>query len=626
MMHATSVGVTLRVTSPIGWRVTATFVLAWLVMSVSVCDAGAADAVELLNNESVWRSHTSFRSPIIGNVRNVLADKKAPASWQLTGGDFSSALPPKDWTAAAFDDSPWARGEGPFFGGYGNHRPAGVALVCLRGRFAVNDPGKARGLKLSLAYRGGVVVYLNSREVARKHISGGKLEPLTLADDYPKSAFVTPDGEALLPNYGRATPPKDVADRYESRIRKATIDVAADALRRGTNILAVELHRTAIPADLPPFGRGAWDTAGLLSATLTASAGGAFVDSTGSPGRVHVFQATPWARIDPEPKGGNAPEDVGKLILTAPRNGICSGQVVVSSKQELSGLSASVTDLNNGSGKLIPARAIQVRYAALGSPFVPLLNRPVDGAKVQPVWLTVNVPANVSAGKYRGALSITLPGRSVNVPIELTVHGWKVSDPKDWKTVINLLQSPESVAGQYKVPLWSDRHFKLIEKSFGLMAIGGNDVLGVSAVGKSVFGDDPLIVFRKQGSRYVPEFKFLDRYLQSYDKIVGQPRFLSLNVWSYGMYLNGQTRERREGSVTGVFSPGGHVMAIGEPRPKTELTNRCDAAIDGVFRLFASSTTRGAGDVHNAVTRLYSVATEVAEAVEAQQEQPTAGN
>jgi len=523
--------------------VVATLAIVWLMTSSVVAEVCAADPVEILNNESTWRSHVTFRPPVIGSNRKILADKKPPPNWRVAGGDFSSPLPPENWTKPDFNDSQWARGEGPFFGGYGNSRPAGVAVICLRGRFVVNDRGKMAGLSLSLAYRGGVVAYINGKEVARKHIKQGNVEPLTLADDYPRNAFVTPDGEALLPNYGRARPPKGVADRYESRIRKATVAVPAEMLRGGVNVLAIELHRTALPDGLPPFGRGVWDTAGLLDTTLTAPAGSSMVANTASPARVHVFQAIPWARIDTEPKSGSESDDVGTLICTAPRNGICSGQVVISSKQELCGLSATATDLKDASGKRISARAIRVRYAALGSPFVSLLDRPVDGAKVQSVWLTVSVPADTDAGKYDGTLSIKAPGRSVDVPIKLTVHGWTVGDPKDWKTVINLLQSPESVARHYKVPLWSNRHFELIEKSFALMAIGGNDVLGISAVGKSVFGNDPLIVFRKRGGTYTPEFTFLDRYLQSYDKIAGQPRFLSLNVWSYGMYLNGQTRD-----------------------------------------------------------------------------------
>jgi hypothetical protein len=67
--------------------------------------------------------------------------------------------------------------------------------------------------------------------------------------------------------------------------------------------------------------------------------------------------------------------------------------------------------------------------------------------------------------------------------------------------------------------------------------------LGVSAIGKNVFGDDPLIVFRRRGSQYEPEFAYLDRYLRLYDKHAGPPQFLSIQVWSYGMYFRGYGRD-----------------------------------------------------------------------------------
>ena len=82
--------------------------------------------------------------------------------------------------------------------------------------------------------------------------------------------------------------------------------------------------------------------------------------------------------------------------------------------------------------------------------------------------------------------------------------------------------------------MWSDEHFKLIEKSLELMAEAGNDILGVQAVARSYLGDDPVIVFRKQGGKYVPEFKFFDRYIQLYDRIVGKPLFFSVHVWTWG--------------------------------------------------------------------------------------------
>ena len=108
---------------------------------------------------------------------------------------------------------------------------------------------------------------------------------------------------------------------------------------------------------------------------------------------------------------------------------------------------------------------------------------------------------------------------------------------------VNLLQSPESVAGYYNVPLWSDEHFKLMEKSLALMGAAGNNLLGINTIGKTVFGNDPQVVFRKVGDVYQPDFAYLDRYLELYNKYGGAPRFLAVQVWDYSMYRNGRTRD-----------------------------------------------------------------------------------
>jgi len=545
------------------------------------CPCAAAD-IEVLGGQTTWRLHIVLRGPVVGTAKRVFSERTAPSNWVLRSEEFASPLPDPDWFEVDFDDSDWTTGQGAFFGGYGNNRPSGAALLCVRGRFGVDDPARVGGLKLSLAYRGGVVVYVNGKELARHHLSGGRLDPLSLAEDYPLDVFVTPDGEALLPNFGSATPPANLKDRYEARIRKATLDIPAGMLISGINVLALELHRTAIPDELPPFGRGAWDTVGLLSATLTASPGSAVVANAGTDGGIQISKADPWARLR---SGGGSVDPFAKvspLELLAPRNGFASAQVVVSSMSGFSGLSAKASELKTDGGAAIPSAAVRLRYGKVGGDFVGLFERPIDGAEVQPVWMTVHVPPGTPAGRYTGGLSIRAAGKSVTVPIELTVFGWRVGNPKDWKTCVNVLQSPGSVAARYGVPLWSDRHFQLLEKSMQLMAEVGNDVLGVSAVGKSVFGDDPLIVFRNQGGRYVPEFKFLDRYLELYDQHVGRPQFFSLQVWSYGMYRSGVTRdggrdEWRNTVIPLVELRGDRLVPIEAPiygRPGTEETWR----------------------------------------------------
>jgi hypothetical protein len=281
--------------------------------------------------------------------------------------------------------------------------------------------------------------------------------------------------------------------------------------------------------------------AAALSCALAVSLAASSATPTAA-GPARIGQLDPW--VLPDAEGKNVPGPADRVSILGLRNGIASAQVLVAGEAPLDGLSASVSDLTAAGGGAIPAARVQVRYPQMGARgFVPLLDAPTPGAKAQAVWLTVNVPADAKPGAYAGRVRIAGAGLSAEFPIELTVFGLTLRDPKDWRTVINVLQSPESVAGHYKVPLWSDEHFRLMEKSMELMALAGNDVLGVNAVGKSVFGDDPLILFRKEGGAYVPELKLLKRYLAQYHRLVGEPMFLALNVWSYGMYRSGLTRD-----------------------------------------------------------------------------------
>ena len=112
------------------------------------------------------------------------------------------------------------------------------------------------------------------------------------------------------------------------------------------------------------------------------------------------------------------------------------------------------------------------------------------------------------------------------VPVELTVYGWTLPDLADYGTSVSLLHCPESSSRIYKVPLWSDKHFALIEKSMILMGYAGNTLLSVPVLGEDVFGDQPLIVFRKVDNRIVPDFRYAKRYLELYARHAAAPRQL----------------------------------------------------------------------------------------------------
>jgi hypothetical protein len=444
--------------------------------------------------------------------------------------DAKPLLPAGEWAMPEFADGGWAAQAAPVPG----RRQMNAELICLRGRFMAEGDGKGDGAKLLLAYRGGAVVYLNGTEIARGDMPAGKLQALAPATAYPRRVFVTPDGEALLRDYGAKAPPPELADRYEARVRKLGAALPGKLIRKGVNVLAVELHAAPIPADLPPVGRVAWDTVALESASLTAPAGSglageAAATSPGAKGGLVVWSASPLERWGHEIKAVPPAGKPAAARAVTGVGGIAAVQIFVAGAGEK--LDVAVEGL--------PGK-VQVRYGRGGGEYVGLFDRPEPGAPVQAVWLTLT---GWAPGKFSGVARVTAATGTAEAPIELTVLPFQVPPPRQQRVWVNCLQSAESVARYYNVPMWSDRHFELIEPSMALMGLIGNDILGVSAVSRSVFGDDPVIVFRKEGGGHVPELKHLRRYLATYGKHAGAPAYLVVHVWNYGMYYKGGGRD-----------------------------------------------------------------------------------
>jgi hypothetical protein len=455
--------------------------------------------------------------------------------------------------AYEFDDSGWPRQAGPLFDGYGYGHAAEVSILCGRTRFGVADPARAGPMRLGLVYRGGVVVYLNGTEVARGHMPPGRIEPLTLAQDYARDAFLGPAGQPLPPPADRRPPPADLLDHYRKRFRALTVDLPPRLLRPGVNVLALELHRAAVPAALgagasgadwnPAVARNVWGTCGLESMSLMASAAGQPVANVGTVSGVHVWTCDPLLRAGEDVEGPVPLEPLRPVRLGAPRRGVSSQQVVVSSDQEVRGVSAAMGGLRTDSGAALPAAGVQVRYATTGDRIPRLTDGPPGPAAIVPIWLTARVPADAAAGLYRGTLSIRGLDRPAAVPIELTVYDWTLPEVRDYRTTVSLLHCPESVARHYGVPLWSDAHLRLLAKSMALAGYAGNTLLSVAALAEDVLGDQPLIVFRKDGAKYLPDFRFVRPYLALYDRHAAPPRQLSVQVWNYGVSRRGFGRD-----------------------------------------------------------------------------------
>lgn len=572
-------------------------------------DEAASGSSVILDNGSFWRCHLTFRDPVFGKG----ADAK-PAEAKKGALHWNSALPPADWMKPEFDDGNWWRSPGPFFGGYGFQQPSQIALISLRGKFAVEDPAKVKTLTFSAAFRGGLVLYLNGQEVKRFNMPAGQIGMDTLADGYPIEAFVidpardpknkpaeqskpaVEDGgpkvdaekpaekPAAAAGAARAIKwgwgePERYKDRCEMRIRRVErIEIPNELLRKGMNVLAIEVHRAPFPENYFQVGNwweGVQCLAGLISAGLRTDSPDAVSANTSRPKGFQVWNANPMMAIF-DMDYGDPVDTLNPVRIPGARNGQFSGQVIASCDSAIKGIKAGIGDLvRKGGGGIISSTNVQIRYAKPGgfeggsegcygtgevSRFDPLeesapaevgvyakqRGRKPNGA-VQPVWVTVAVPADAAAGEYAGKLTIKAEGqKDTEVSVVVDVADWKLPDPKDYVTFVDMVQSPESLALYYDVPLWSDRHWELIEKTFRQLGRIGNKSAYIPLINKTHFGNSESLVrvVKQPDGTFKGDFSLMEKYLDVVEKYAGKPQVVCLYMWDHssgGGYFDAKT-------------------------------------------------------------------------------------
>jgi len=491
--------------------------------------AASGGGLAVLSGDSNLRIFQCFRTPVaVGKDGQT----KTPADLRSKEGkpiaEFASPLPPADWMKPEFDDSAWDREKAPVETGPGGatgnshaarHTATASSLICARSKFFVEDPARVNDLKLDLEFVGGAVVYLNGQEVTRASLPAGELKPETLAEKYPDDLYCE-DGGMFLQDIR-----KNQAG-FDRRYRKISgLALPSKLLKKGANVLAVELHRApvneaaieakrvALPGGMSVIP-GIWSYVSLKDLALTAGAGSAVTPNTERPKGVQVWNCAPFDTIISHDFGDGG--DLLPVTVSSPRNGVFSGRLVVSSDAAIKGLKVSVSELTaaEGGGK-IPASAVRVRYAAavepgkswapafrydalfeaipaeipvskapapkefyprnhgkyVGSGPIQVMRRNQTPGALAPLWFTVRVPKDAKAGRYEGRITLSADGlKATEVPLKLTVSEWAMPDPKDFRLMHFAYHSEDAIAKHYGVPLWSDKHLELLGRSMGLMA------------------------------------------------------------------------------------------------------------------------------------------------------------
>jgi len=560
--------------------------------------------------------------------------------------------PPEDWTSPEFDDGKWVRQRitpYPYSRSHQGIPHLFIRSVHLRTTFVVPDPSKVKSLTMSLLYRGGIRVFVNGREVVRGHLPEGKLAPDAPGADYPEPAYRAFLDEVPEPNKGRRCVsdirlPFELSPRprrggkrmapYRNtfsclltregwkRIQPlrdrglGPVTIPGKLLRKGTNCLAVEIRCSHYhPIILPGAGGGrfynsnwvpasvgrneTWSHARLIELSLT-DPGGHVPSAMSRPEGVQVWAEDMHTRCYPQDYL-QAGRSVGRVRMVGGLNGTYSGQVVVGTSRELTGLQATAGDLTpaGGGGKPIPASAAEVRYmvperlsdlwkAGCGRVGCAVMNhfardttlylsnnrallepasaqalrkemeklyyfdhltarapKRVPPGTCQPIFLTVRVPEDVAAGAYRGRVRVQAKGvPPAEVPVELEVLPWRVPDPLDFQTDMLLDESPYGVHKHYKdrVKLWSDEHFKLLDSSFALLRRVGSDLVYIPILRRMEFGnhEDCMVrwIRRKDGSLDF-DYTVMDRYLDVAIKHLGKPAVVSVALMQCMMASSG---------------------------------------------------------------------------------------
>ena len=560
-----------------------------LALTVAVlCSAGTAaqaqDAgdVPVLDTAGIWRVHYTLKLPLLlvdGKVVQLADVAKhryvSPPTWMRQ----ETPLPPADWMKPDFDDGRWERLAGTlvttmtYWNQDTDSKCPYMALVCARGKFRVSDPARAQGLTLSVEYRGGVVVYLNGVRIAAGHMTAG--------------------GAGGLEELAEPTKPG-----MEKQVRKLTgLTIGAKHLRKGVNVLAVEVHRHALREGEVVLNTTKWPQGvripfapcGLEKVRLSApaDAAGAVVPNVTRPKGFQVWNSNTLA-MDLDMDFGDPNETPGPIEIVGTRNGTFSSKVVVGSDATIRGLRATASALvRKGGGGSIPASRVVVRYGRVeGWEFAahfryltavhrlealdevapaevpvrvkkPIVTRPWVGkgknrkritrvltlqspgvaprfGAVCPVWVTVNVPKNAAPGDYTGTLTLTAEGeKPVTVPVTLSVSGWTLPDPHDYRTFVDLLQSPETLAMAYEVPMWSDEHFRLIERSLELIGGAGGKTVYLRLICETNLGNAETMIrwIKQPDGTYKHDFTAFDRYMDLVEKHLGRPPVVCLYVW-----------------------------------------------------------------------------------------------
>ena len=138
--------------------------------------------------------------------------------------------------------------------------------------------------------------------------------------------------------------------------------------------------------------------------------------------------------------------------------------------------------------------------------------------QVQPLWVSIDVPATAQAGSYEGMITIKAD-KEYRLRLTVKVLDKILPPASQWAFHLDLWQHPAAVARVHNVPLWSDAHFEQMRPYYTMLAKAGQKFITASIVnepwGHQTYDDYPSLIkwTRKKDGNWSFDYSLFDKYI-----------------------------------------------------------------------------------------------------------------
>ena len=149
----------------------------------------------------------------------------------------------------------------------------------------------------------------------------------------------------------------------------------------------------------------------------------------------------------------------------------------------------------------------------------------ISGGTLMGVWVEINIPKRIKAGKYPITVNVTSPEEKTTVSKTLTVEIINASLPDDDIYFTQWFHC-DCLASYYNVKMWSKRHWEIIENFMRVAVKNGINMILTPLVtpplDTAIGGERPttqLVGVNVNNGKYSFDFTLLDKWVKLCDKV-----------------------------------------------------------------------------------------------------------